>query len=70
MDENKTLTFNWIPGNTGEYTIIAVVDSNYTINESNLMVRYYEVEVFTNTNFTNVTGWYLLWGEHHSGTPT
>ena len=39
--DSTTLTFNWTPTNTGEYTITAFVDSNNTVDELNENDNYY-----------------------------
>ncbi|MBW9221435.1 right-handed parallel beta-helix repeat-containing protein [Methanothermococcus sp. SCGC AD-155-C09] len=46
--ENTTLTFNWTPNNTGNYTIKAFVDSNNTINESDENDNKYNINILVN----------------------
>ncbi|MBW9221063.1 right-handed parallel beta-helix repeat-containing protein [Methanothermococcus sp. SCGC AD-155-M21] len=74
ISENKIVTFNWTPNNTGNYSITAFVDSNNIINESNendnnytlSNVEIYEFEnVFPtlNNNSKTITlkkGWNVL----------
>ncbi|GBF36647.1 CARDB domain-containing protein [Methanofervidicoccus abyssi] len=61
VGDSTTLTFYWIPGNTGEYTITAVVDPNNTVDELNESDNNYTTTVtVTVPTIALKKGWNLL----------